>query len=169
MNNPTGCVSKRPVARLRELYPRRITTIGATEDNLRLYLQSPRFVRRAKHVRKAEYNALSFAMRSVLPFQNTVQAVARAVGQADDRPTLFKTTVWVEMLAPWHLRIWNPEDLRLVPNTTRSNALVSLTSTQESNLSCCQSIQMSNERTYLTLRRDYELLIREIRKLLCGW
>ena len=43
---------------------------------------------------ESEYNALSMAMKSVLPLQTLVRVVARGVGLAEERLTTFKTSVW---------------------------------------------------------------------------
>jgi hypothetical protein len=43
---------------------------------------------------EAEYNALSTALREVLPFKDLVQAVGTIVGFTDDEVTTMKTTVW---------------------------------------------------------------------------
>ena len=43
---------------------------------------------------EAEYNALSMAMKELLPFRNIFQAVARGMGLNEEATTSFRTTVW---------------------------------------------------------------------------
>lgn len=56
---------------------------------------------------EAEYNALSIAMREVLPFKRLVQAVSRSMGYTDDEVTTFALQFGKTMLVhlPW--QIWN--------------------------------------------------------------
>lgn len=42
----------------------------------------------------AEYQALSTAMKSVIPFQETVRALAKAINLNSGQITTFKTTIW---------------------------------------------------------------------------
>jgi Reverse transcriptase (RNA-dependent DNA polymerase) len=64
---------------------------------------------------EAEYNALSFAMRSVLPFQRTVKAIAHGIGLDDERATHFKTTVWEDNAGA--LTLANMEPGRITPRS----------------------------------------------------
>jgi hypothetical protein len=41
-----------------------------------------------------EYNALSMAMRDVLPLRNLAIEISKGVGMSGNAPTTFKTTVW---------------------------------------------------------------------------
>lgn len=43
---------------------------------------------------EAEYNALSYAMRELLPFKHLVEAIATIVGYDEKETTTFKTTIW---------------------------------------------------------------------------
>jgi len=43
---------------------------------------------------ESEYNALSYCMRSVIPFKRTVHSISKGIGLPEDQLTTFKTTVW---------------------------------------------------------------------------
>jgi hypothetical protein len=43
---------------------------------------------------EAEYNALSMAMRDVLPLRNLAIEISKGVGMSGNAPTTFKTTAW---------------------------------------------------------------------------
>jgi hypothetical protein len=48
----------------------------------------------ASSTMEAEYNALSMAMRDVLPLRNLAIEISKGVGMSGNLPTTFKTTVW---------------------------------------------------------------------------
>jgi hypothetical protein len=48
----------------------------------------------ASFTMEAEYNALSMAMRGVLPLRNLAIEISKGVGMSGNAPTTFKTTVW---------------------------------------------------------------------------
>jgi hypothetical protein len=48
----------------------------------------------ASSTMEAEYNALSMAMRDVLPLRNLAIEISKGVGMSGNAPTTFKTTVW---------------------------------------------------------------------------
>jgi hypothetical protein len=64
---------------------------------------------------EAEYNALSYSMRSVLPFQQTVKAIARGVCLNEVRVTNFRTTVWEDNAGA--LTLANMESGRITPRS----------------------------------------------------
>ena len=43
---------------------------------------------------EAEYNALSTAMKSVIPLLELLRAVGKGVGMSEEQRTKFKTTIW---------------------------------------------------------------------------
>jgi hypothetical protein len=65
---------------------------------------------------EAEYNALSVAMRSVLPFQSLVHSITKGIGMVDkDYLTSFKTTVWEDNAGA--LTLANLEPGRITPRS----------------------------------------------------
>ena len=119
---------------------------------------------------EAEYNALSYAMRSVLPFQNTVQAVARAVGQPDDRPTLFKTTVWEDNAGA--LALANMEPGRSIPRSKHYAIKMNWFRShlhENPTLIAVDKIDSDEQRADILTKGLRVVKFREIRKLLCGW
>jgi hypothetical protein len=46
---------------------------------------------------EAEYNALSYAMRSVLPFKSKVHAIAASIGISEHQLATFRTSVWEDI------------------------------------------------------------------------
>jgi hypothetical protein len=65
---------------------------------------------------EAEYNALSYAMRSVLPFKSTVHAIAAGIGISEHQLATFHTSVW-ENNADGALVLANLEPGRITPRS----------------------------------------------------
>jgi hypothetical protein len=64
---------------------------------------------------EAEYNALSYAMRSVLPFKFTVHAIANGIGLSDHQLATFQTSVWEDNAGA--LVLANMEPGRITPRS----------------------------------------------------
>jgi hypothetical protein len=64
---------------------------------------------------EAEYNALSFAMRSVLPFKALVHSVTRGIGLEIYNVASFRTTVWEDNAGA--LQLANMEPGRITPRS----------------------------------------------------
>ena len=64
---------------------------------------------------EAEYMALSMAMKSLIPFQETVRATAAAIGLDENYMTTFKTTVWEDNMGA--LTLANLEPGQVTPSS----------------------------------------------------
>jgi hypothetical protein len=62
---------------------------------------------------EAEYNALSYAMHSVLPFKSTVHAIANGIGLSEHQLARFRTSVWEDNAGA--LVLVNMEPGRITP------------------------------------------------------
>jgi hypothetical protein len=117
---------------------------------------------------EAEYNALSVAMRSVLPFQSLVHSVTKGIGMDGDNLTTFKTTVWEDNAGA--LQLANLEPGRITPRSKhyaikyhwfRSHL-------KPNKIEICKvepSLQKADILTKGLTKDKFE----SIRKLLCGW
>jgi hypothetical protein len=94
---------------------------------------------------EAEYNALSVAMRSVLPFQALVHSVTRGIGLESDNVATFKMTIWEDNAGALQLAHLKPNHIEI-----------------------CKIDSKSQRADILTkgLTKDK---FESIRKLLCGW
>ena len=109
-------------------------------------------------------------MPSVVQFQNTVQAVARAVGQPDDRPTLFKTTVWEDNAGA--LALANMEPGRSTPRSKHYAIKMHWFRSylhKNPTLVAVEKIGSDEQRADILTKGLRVVKFREIRKLLCGW
>jgi hypothetical protein len=57
---------------------------------------------------EAEYNALSMAMRDVLPLRNLAIEISKGLGMSGNTPTTFKTTVWEDINGALKLATMEP-------------------------------------------------------------
>ena len=57
---------------------------------------------------ESEYNALSTAMREVLPLKDLVETIQFSIGISEDRPIIIKTKVWEDNDACRTLAGWEP-------------------------------------------------------------
>ena len=64
---------------------------------------------------ESEYNALSYCMRSVIPFKRTVHSISKGIGLPEDQLTTFKTTVWEDNAGA--LQLANMEPGRVTPRS----------------------------------------------------
>jgi hypothetical protein len=64
---------------------------------------------------EAEYNALSTAMKSVLPLLELFKAVGKQVGLDENQVTSFRTTVWEDNVGA--LTLANMEPVRMTPRS----------------------------------------------------
>lgn len=117
---------------------------------------------------EAEYNALSYAMRSVLPFKTTVLSVAKSIGLSEDRTTTFKTTVWEDNAGA--LTLANLEPGRITP---RSKHYAIKYHWFRSHLKPSQvevkKIDTHDQKADILTKGLTTATFRSIRKLLCGW
>jgi hypothetical protein len=64
---------------------------------------------------EAEYNALSIAMRELLPFKHLVETVSKMIGLDIEDPATFQTTVWEDNVGA--LTLANMEPGRITPRS----------------------------------------------------
>ena len=117
---------------------------------------------------KAEYNALSMAMRDVLPTRDLFKKVGASLGVSEQQLTTFRTTIWEDNNGCMILARLEPGQ-----NTPRSKHYAVKMHWFQSHLSPSHlwveridtSIQQADIMTKALTREVFE----RIRKLLCGW
>ncbi len=118
---------------------------------------------------EAEYNALSYAMRSVLPFKTTVLSVAKSIGLSEDRTTTFKTTVWEDNAGA--LTLANLEPGQITPRSKQY--AITKYHWFRSHLKPSQvevkKIDTHDQKADILTKGLITATFRSIRKLLCGW
>jgi hypothetical protein len=122
----------------------------------------------ANSTMEAEYNALSSAMKEVLPLQELLRAVAKGVGLPEDFHTEFRTTVWEDNNGA--LTLANLEPGQHTPRSKWYDISVHwFRSKLKPNSVEVQKIDTTIQRAdMLTKALAPEIFIR-LRKLLLGW
>ena len=117
---------------------------------------------------EAEYNALSYAMRSVLPFKGMVQAVAHAVGLSNQQSTTFKTSVWEDNAGA--LTLANMEPAQITP-CSKHYAIKyhQFHSHLKPNCVDIKKIDTNHQKADILTKGLTTAKFNKIRKLLCGW
>jgi hypothetical protein len=117
---------------------------------------------------EAEYNALSMAMRNVLPFRNLAIEISKGVGMSGNAPTTFKTTVWEDNNEALKLATMEPG--RTTPGSkafgVRYHWFRSKLKPNEIEVKKIAGIDQRAD--FLTKALRTEALIKN-RKLSCGW
>jgi Reverse transcriptase (RNA-dependent DNA polymerase) len=117
---------------------------------------------------EAEYNALSYSMRSVLPFQQAVKVIARGVGLSEDRVTSFRTTVWEDNTGA--LTLANLESGRITPRSKHYAIKYHwFRSHLKPNQVDVKKIDSCNQKADILTKGLKTVTFQNIRKLLCGW
>ena len=117
---------------------------------------------------ESEYNALSLCMKSVLPFKNTVKAVARGVGLASDMVTTFKTTVWEDNAGA--LALANMEPGQITPRSKHYAIKYHwFRSHLKPNEIEIKKIGTDAQKADILTKGLRSIKFKAIRKLLCGW
>jgi hypothetical protein len=118
---------------------------------------------------EAEYNALSYAMQSILPFQALVHSVTRGIGIDSNSVVSFRTTVWEDNSGTLQLINMEPAG-RIRPRSKhyaikyhwfRSHLKPNNIEIHKIN----SNHQRANNLTKGLTKDKFEL----IRKLFCGW
>lgn len=117
---------------------------------------------------ESEYNALSMAMKDVLPLRSLFETIAHGVGITDEVITTFKTTIWEDNMGCLRLANMAPGQY-----TPRSKHYAIKYHWFRSHLHPTRTTIMHIESQYqkadiLTKGLTVEKF-RQIRKLLCGW
>jgi hypothetical protein len=117
---------------------------------------------------EAEYNALSIAMRSVLPFQSLVNSVTKGIGMTNDLLTSFKTTVWEDNAGALQLATLEPG--RITPRSKHYAIKYHwFRSHLKPNKVEIHKIASSNQKADILTKGLTKEKFESIRKLLCGW
>jgi hypothetical protein len=117
---------------------------------------------------EAEYNAISFAMRSVLPFQTLVKAVAKGIGLDEARTTTFKTSVWEDNAGA--LQLANMEPGRITPRSKHYAIKYHwFRSHLKPNQVEVKKIGTASQKADILTKGLTKDKFETIRKLLCGW
>jgi hypothetical protein len=119
---------------------------------------------------EAEYNALSMAMRDLIPFRNTVRAVASSLGLSPDVVTSFQTTVHEDNNGA--LILANQEPGRMTPRSkhygVKYHWFRSHVQDPDNNISIVRIDTTIQKADILTKGLTKETFV-QIRQLLCGW
>jgi hypothetical protein len=119
---------------------------------------------------EAEYNALSMAMWDLIPFRNTVRAVASSLGLSPDVATSFQTTVHEDNNGA--LILANQEPGRMTPRSkhygVKYHWFRSHVQDPDNNISIVRIDTTIQKADILTKGLTKETFVR-IRQLLCGW
>jgi Reverse transcriptase (RNA-dependent DNA polymerase) len=117
---------------------------------------------------EAEYNALSSAMRAVIPMQTLFQTVGQAVGIGDEVTNTFKTTVWEDNMGCLRLARMDPGQY-----TPRSKHYGIKYHWFRSHLKPTRStilhIETHLQKADILTKGLRTVKFRDVRKLLCGW
>ena len=120
---------------------------------------------------EAEYNALSMAMRDLLPLRTLFQTVANGLGLSDNVKSSFKTTVWEDNMGCLDLARKKPGQYtpRSKHYAVKYHWFRSHLSDKETNRTSVEYIESEFQKAdILTKGLPYPQFIK-IRELLCGW
>jgi len=119
---------------------------------------------------EAEYNALSMAMKELLPFQNIFRAVARGMGLDEDTASTFRTTVWEDNMGCLTLARHKPGQYtpRSKHYAVKYHWFRSHLS-DGSNRTTVEYIESEFQKADILTKGLTTEKFRTIRKLLCGW
>jgi len=119
---------------------------------------------------EAEYNALSMAMKDLLPLRNIFETVGSALGIDNEIITTFKTTVWEDNMGALQLAQMQPG--QYTPRSKHYAVKYHWFRSHLSNTSNRTTVQYIESRFQKAdaLTKSLSIdLFRSIRKLLCGW
>ncbi|MBE0451949.1 MAG: hypothetical protein IBX70_14070, partial [Clostridia bacterium] len=117
---------------------------------------------------EAEYNALSMAMKDVIPIQTLFSTVGKGVGLSDDLATTFKTTVWEDNMGC--LRLARMEPGQYTPRSKHYAVKYHwFRSKLHETRTTIQHITTDQQKADILTKGLRTTKFREIRKILCGW
>ena len=117
---------------------------------------------------EAEYNALSVAMKSVLPLQRIFKALASGLGFTREQQAHFKTTVWEDNQGA--LALANLEPGRVTPRSKHYAIKYHwFRSHIKPNKVDVKRIDTNNQKADILTKGLRTHQFQSIRKLLCGW
>lgn len=117
---------------------------------------------------EAEYNALSIAMRELLPFKTLVNAIATVVGYDVNDVTTFKTTVWEDNVGA--LTLANLEPGRVTPRSKFYAVKMHwFRSKLEPNNILVVKVESKKQKADILTKGLRKEMFQDNRLLLCGW
>jgi Reverse transcriptase (RNA-dependent DNA polymerase) len=117
---------------------------------------------------EAEYNALSAAMKSVLPLLELLKTVAKGSGVSDEHVTKFKTTVWEDNVGA--LTLANMEPGRMTPRSKFYAVKYHwFRSHLKPNRVEVVKIDTKEQRADILTKGLVKATFEHVRRLLCGW
>ena len=117
---------------------------------------------------EAEYNALSAAMKSVLPLLELLKTVAKGAGVSDEQVTKFKTTVWEDNVGA--LTLANMEPGRMTPRSKFYAVKYHwFRSHLKPNRIEVVKIDTKEQRADILTKGLTQVTFEQVRRLLCGW
>ena len=122
----------------------------------------------AVSTQEAEYYALSYCMRSVLPLQRLFRGTARGLGLMREQTTTFRTSVWEDNQGAHNLG--NMEPGRITPRSKHYAIKFHwFRSHLKPNQVEVRKIDTNEQKADILTKGLRTDKFREIRKLLCGW
>ena len=122
----------------------------------------------ALSTQEAEYYALSYWMRSVLPLQRLFRGTARGLGLTKEQTTTFRTSVWEDNQGAHNLA--NMEPGRITPRSKHYAIKFHwFRSHLKPNQVEVRKIDTNEQKADILTKGLRTDKFREIRKLLCGW
>ena len=120
---------------------------------------------------EAEYNALSFCMKQVIPFQRTLKAIANGIGISTNKLTTFKTTVWEDNAGALTLAKMEPG--RVTPRSKhyaiKYHWFRQFTQSTSDEQVFVEKIDTTYQRADLLTKGLGRIKFEFLRSLLCGW
>ena len=117
---------------------------------------------------EAEYNALSTAMKSVIPLLELLRVVGKGVGMSEEQRTKFKTTVWEDNMGA--LTLANMEPGQMTPRSKFYAIKYHwFRSHLKPNKISVEKISTDSQRADILTKGLTQATFENIRKLLCGW
>ena len=117
---------------------------------------------------EAEYNALSLAMKSVIPLQDLLRTIGKGIGMTNEQLTTFKTTVWEDNVGA--LTLANMEPGRVTPRSKFYAIKYHwFRSHLKPNKITVEKIATDQQRADIFTKGLTHGIFQNIRKLLCGW
>ena len=116
---------------------------------------------------EAEYNALSLAMHSMLPFQELVKSIALAIDMPQDWKTTFKMMVWEDNAGA--LALANMELGHMTPRSKHYAIKMHWFRSHLSDQVTIQKIDSQYQRANILTKGLGPIKFKVMQKLLCGW
>jgi hypothetical protein len=117
---------------------------------------------------EAEYTALSFGMKDLLPLKHLVEAVSKCIGFMAQDSTTIRTVVWEDNVGA--LTLANLEPGRTTPRSKHYPIKFHWFRSQlKPNNITVEKIDTSLQKADILTKGLRTIKFREIRKLLCGW